>query len=205
MTNESASFESHDSVREIYSLLGEFFVEFQFLCFSIRSGISMIVDVEGQTHSGIASLLTTGMTASPLLSAFRSIAQEMHSLNDFESLVLSKTYKRANQLIERRNELMHATWLTIKRDGVDIFGPTIRASYSKHTKSGVTFSSIISEPDEFRILIKECIEVQGLVFQIATSLMNELDFGACFTENSDGIISLRNEDMPETAANIGSD
>ena len=58
--------------RELFALLGEFLVRFQYLCANLRVGITAPDDVAGERKGRVVNSLTVEMPASALLRSFNS-------------------------------------------------------------------------------------------------------------------------------------
>jgi len=179
--------ESPKTASDLYSLLGEFTVEFERVCLFMRENINYWSLQDGNKNEMYVRTLTTGMGAMSLLSAFRSIAVRVRELSSDEQKILSNIYKQIETLIQDRNDLLHATW----------FGPTTIEKYRemvsidglkvKHTKDGIANKYLDLSLETFGPLIEKCQRLQLTLITVAMSLRTP-EFSLNFAYSPDGFI-----------------
>lgn len=183
---------------ELYSLLGEFTVEFEWVCYFLRLAITRLSLSAGNENTAIIKALMADMNALPLLRAFQSIAAGMRKLDDEEHKIISKIYNQTTALIEKRNDIIHGTWFARPPKDDNELMAWITGQRTKHTKKGVVDRYLDLSHDDFRPLIDECKKVYGNIAMVAVAFAKK-DFSSNFVTNADGSISI-NPDRPKDLA-----
>lgn len=174
---------------ELYALLGEFTVEYELFCYFLRNTIRYLAGLVGNENEMIIRALTTEMNAMPLLKAYNSIAMNIRELTNDEKALLSKIYKQAKDLIERRNKLVHGTWFArppMEGDETQAWASGLKDT---HTKTGVDRRYFLLSVEEFRPFIDECKNLSGVISLIALAF-SESSLMPWFMSNSNGLISI---------------
>ncbi|MEH2085711.1 hypothetical protein [Nostoc sp.] len=105
-TNEQRENETN----EIYSAIGEFIVEFEHICFAIQTSSIFILQKLGLKNQDVARLFVNKLTAGQLKDKFKDLVF-LSKIFDTEELEMIKNIlDRFQNLIERRNEIIHSTW-----------------------------------------------------------------------------------------------
>lgn len=178
---------SPKTASDLYSLLGEFTVEFERVCLFMREAINYWSLQDGNKNEMYVKTLTTGMGASSLLSAFRSIAVRVRELSSDEQKILSNIYNQIETLIQDRNDMLHATW----------FGPSNLEKYlemssidglkAKHTKDGIANKYLDLSLETFGPLIKKCQRLHLTLTTVVMSLRSP-EFSHNFVISPDGYV-----------------
>lgn len=185
---------SPKTASDLYSLLGEFTVEFERVCLFMREAIHYWSLLAGNKDEMYVKTLTTGMSAKSLLIAYRSIAVRVRKLSTDEQKILTNIYNQIEALILKRNNMLHAAW----------FGPTSTQRYSEmlsiegrkvqHTKNGIADKDLILSPETFDPLIEQCRRLHLILTMVVMSL-NTPDFSSNFKYNSEGLIALKDDQV----------
>ncbi|MFA5942792.1 MAG: hypothetical protein WC798_03980 [Candidatus Paceibacterota bacterium] len=93
-----------------FSLLGEFTIEFERICFFLRNSIINSFGISGEKSEKAIELLFTRLTAGPLLEMFVAVSKSANSLTPNETKVLMFIEKEMGKLIADRNDFLHGTW-----------------------------------------------------------------------------------------------
>lgn len=183
---------SPKTASDLYSLLGEFTVEFERVCLFMREAIHHWSLLAGNKDEMYVKTLTTGMGAKSLLVAYRSIAVRVRKLSRDEQKILTDIYKQIEALIQERNDMLHGTW----------FGPTSTERYRemlsiegrkvRHTKNGIANKDLILSLETFGPLIEQCRKLHLILVAVVLSL-NSSEFSGNFKYNSDGRIELKDD------------
>lgn len=174
---------------DLYSLLGEFTVEFERVCLFMREAINYWSILAGNKDDLYLKTLTTGMGAKSLLIAFRSIAVRQRELSKDEGKILTNIYNQIENLILERNDMLHGTW----------FGPPTLEKFQEmasiagkkiiHSKDGITDKYLDLSFETFGPLIEKCQKLHMILIAVAMSLKST-EFRHNFVYNSEGLIVL---------------
>jgi hypothetical protein len=139
-----------------FSLLGEFIIEFERICFLLRNGITNSLGIHGERQKETIELLLLKLTANPLLEMFISVKRSAYSLSAREDDVLDSIALEMGELIKCRNDYLHGTWF--RPNDKDKFGtlesvPGIR---KKKYKGRVVLNYMDLSAEEFRPKINQC-------------------------------------------------
>ena len=177
--------------QELYSLLGEFTVEFERVCLLLRENIAYLSILAGNKEDLFVRTLCAEMGAKSLLTCFRSIAVTSPDLSPGDLKVISSICKQIDSLINERNELLHATWFapsdSVKMETLEF----LEGMKLKHTAIGMIKKPLTLSPEKFEPLIYKC---QYLAFMLIMYSL-ALSFGkieANFILDSKGKASLTN-------------
>lgn len=183
---------SPKTASDLYSLLGEFTVEFERVCLFMREAINYWSLLSGNKNQMYVRTLTTGMGAKSLLVAFRSIAVSVREMSTDELKILSNIYNQIDALIQERNDVLHGTW----------YGPTSLEKYRemisidgikvKHTKNGIAEKYMDLSLETFGPLIEKCQKFHLILVTVTMSLRSP-DFSHNFVYNPEGLITLKSD------------
>lgn len=98
---------------KIYIFLGRFAVEFEDICHTMESGVRCILAGEGLGNEKIQEVLLAGLTAEPLRSLFHSLCYEHLKPNEEETSIIDTVFKKFQELIGLRNDLLHTAWALV--------------------------------------------------------------------------------------------
>jgi hypothetical protein len=106
-----------------YAAIGEFVVEFEWICWHIRHLISMILQFHGLNNWKLGEIILNqpSFSAEPLASSFSSIVGEILSDNVDVMTKMNEFRNGFQKLTRIRNDLLHGFWL-IGPDVVEITG-----------------------------------------------------------------------------------
>lgn len=182
--------ESPKTASDLYSLLGEFTVEFERVCLFMKEAINHWSLLAGNKDEIYVKTLTTGMGAKSLLVAYRSIAVRVRKLSADEQKILTNIYNQIESLILERNDMLHGTW----------FGPTSSEKYRemvsiegrkvKHTKNGIADKNLNLSLETFGPLIEQCRKLHLILVAVVLSLKSP-KFSSNFEYDSEGLIVLK--------------
>ena len=96
--------------KEFFQLIGEFAVEFENICRLMEDCAMHILEKEGLQNDSISKVLLANHTADPLKNMLRSLLAERLKTEDFKK-VSDLAFSEIQQLIEKRNSIIHAKWI----------------------------------------------------------------------------------------------
>ncbi len=106
-----------------YAAIGEFVVEFEWICWHIRHIISMVLQFHGLKNWKLGEIILNqpSFSADPLASCLSSIVGELLS-NNIDVMAKMNEFRSGFQNLSRvRNDLLHGFWL-IGPDVVEVTG-----------------------------------------------------------------------------------
>lgn len=160
------------AAKEQYALIGEFAVQFEHVCHSMRSGIVMLMSIGGLRDQTLARAVCAELTAYPLLQAFNSVVLATRAFSDFETKVFGLVHKRVSRLIETRNRLIHGTTFVGSFGSKDTdFSAAFGVKDKNLKSSGVELQHYVVSEASMRPMIDECRTVGDLTQRMWNLLM----------------------------------
>lgn len=150
-------------ITELYSLIGEFSVEFEIICLKMRMGITMLATRSGLRDQNIMQAAMAEYTAYPLLKVFRSMFMDSNWITKEVEDSLKDINKRMSRLIETRNDYIHGTHFVGYGSGSEKEFRTANGHKIKNTASGTSITHLSIDEDTFRPILTECRELAALV------------------------------------------
>ncbi len=99
-----------NQTNELYASIGKFLVNFELVCFNIRTAIIFILYDSGLKNQQLTNIMLAVHTAEPLKSILHSLIGEAVRLNENEKEIIKNIFARIQKLIESRNNIVHSTW-----------------------------------------------------------------------------------------------
>lgn len=180
-------------VNEIYQAIGEFAVKFEEVCFSIQNCIIFLLEKEGLKKQSISQILTSGLTAGPLIDLFVSLTNESEKpMSELQKIIINNSAKRFIQLFEDRNKIIHNNWFIG-------YGNTQTTDYSEahglkycKNKEGSNPKSVKFTAEDFKQLSEKCEDLINIFFWINISFFCYPDDNhmGVFQISPEGVVSI---------------
>lgn len=100
---------------------GKFCVAFECAVWRLREAIETLLKRGGLSNEGMIQVLLAGQTAEPLRTLFLPLLIQIQDVDESEAAVVRNVLKEFQELVTKRNEFIHATWipLALGQDDVD--------------------------------------------------------------------------------------
>lgn len=174
LMNEAERFEIwKQQTEEIYRGIGEFVVKFEVVCFSMSLCVQAMLERSGLKNQQISQVLLAGLTAEPLRTLFGALAAETNWLSEEERDKLKSILSGFQRLTEKRNDIVHGTWLLDFGNYASHqsdFGKAIGFKYHKN-KNGVATKTQAETASELNAHIDEAIELRASVDKLCGRFM----------------------------------
>ena len=170
-----------NQTNELYASIGKFLVNFELVCFNIRTAIIFILYDSGLKNQQLANIMLAGHTAEPLKSILHSLIGETVQLNENEKKIIKNIFARIQQLTGSRNDIVHSMWFIGWRNKTMIdFAEA--SGYKLHkNKDGSATKIFKYEKVDFEELSKEAEILSELVFRLYVCIISKL----CIEKNFD--------------------
>jgi hypothetical protein len=195
---------SCDPLDPLYGALGRFVISFSQFVGNMQASVVGFGMAPGAKASRTLQIATTEMTADPLKKVFFACCTVNGDLNAHEVAIRDNLQRRASDLIERRNELMHAVWFTHKHVG-DEAEPRIQPvgvydRISHKADSGLKGRDVEKTIPELGELADEAREVAALVWLMASgcraAMGRNVPRVSGYLQLRDGVVSRRDPYLP---------
>lgn len=163
MTRKISDEDYQSQTGALYSLMGEFAVEFEIICLNMRMGISMQAYNSGLTDQNIMQAAMAEYTAYPLLKVFRSMFMDSNWITEEVEESLKEINKRMSKLIETRNDYIHGSLFVGYGTGNETEFVHARGHKIKNTANGTSITQLAVDEATFRPILKECRELAAFV------------------------------------------
>lgn len=150
----------------------------------------MILSNEGLKNPKISQILLAGLTADPLKSLYQSLVSETRSLTPTEQKIMNSVFKRFQDLVEERNNVIHST--TFVGFGIHPEGDyslAIRTKFRK-VKSGAAFKMNSVSAREMDSWSKEAESLWHVLTRLNGCLAEGLSIEGNFVFDSNGVVSV---------------
>lgn len=167
--------------QEAYEYIGRFCVEFEQVCRSMETCIRTILAESGLTDESIQEILLSGYTAEPLRTLLQNLIGQTIIKTDDERHVCGKLFTRLQELVSKRNDLVHSKWFLVGQDTGDeqleikALGRKLHAN-----KRGVATKDLKLEKPMLNELIEECREASIMMSLLTRCVMGIRNLGECF-------------------------
>ena len=147
----------------LFTSIGKFTVKFEHISHALQMGIIFLLHQGGLTKQPLAKVILAGLTARPLQSIFQAMIPELIDLDDQDKRIVNAILNRTVDIIEKRNEVIHSTWLVgwASQEQTD-FSVVDGYKYSRG-KIGASVKSFKYKASDFDELSKECDYVTKLI------------------------------------------
>jgi hypothetical protein len=176
-----------------YAAIGEFVVEFEWICLHIRHTISMVLQFQGLNNWKLGEIILNqpSFSADPLASTLSSIIGEILSAN-VDVIGKMNEFRSGFQKLSRvRNDLLHGFWL-IGPDVVEVTDhdtPTeIHGERRTPNKRGANVKTVLTIAE-----IKEHINEAKRLKQLSKALMSAVIIAMYKLESEAGAERLNDE------------
>jgi hypothetical protein len=166
---------------EVYECIGHFSVDFEHVCRSMETCIRNILYQEGLKNEAVQEILLAGMTADPLLTLLQRLVGEILVGTPEEKAISSRLFKELRDLIETRNELIHAKWflvgMNVKQEETEIkaLGEKLHAN-----KEGTATKNLNLKKEEIEELIGKCREASIRISLLTRCVIGIRSLTDCF-------------------------
>ena len=170
-----------NQTNELYASIGKFLVNFELVCFNIRTAIIFILYDSGLKNQQLANIMLAGHTAEPLKSILHSLIGETVRLNENEKKIIKNIFARIQKLIESRNNIVHSTWF-IGWSNETMIDFAEASGYKLHkNKDGSATKIFKYKKVDFEELSKEAEILSELVFRLYVCITSKF----CIEKNFD--------------------
>lgn len=94
----------------LYAAFGQFAVEFEHVCFTMRCIIMNILHEQGLRNEKILNILLADQTAEPLRGLTLSLLVETQQFSIMDEKIISSLFSKVQALTRERNDVLHSTW-----------------------------------------------------------------------------------------------
>lgn len=147
----------------LYSLMGEFAVEFEIICLNMRTGITMLAERSGLQDQNIMQAAMAEYSASPLLKVFRSMFMDSNWITSEVEQSLKDINRRMTKLIETRNQYIHGSVFVGYGNGNETEFTYASGHKIVNTAKGTSIKVLLVDEENFRPILTECRELAELV------------------------------------------
>ena len=174
----------------LYAAFGRFAVNFELICFALRQGIHWMLHSGGLRIEKLADILLTDLTAKPLQSIYRSMSSEIQELSDNDRRVIKNIFKRIDDLIEKRNDIIHATWFIEWASPKDTDFNEARGIKTDRDKKGGKIKVFRFKIKDFNKLSQEAFILFKLISRLSICLTNNFKVENNFEFDENGNVRL---------------
>ena len=182
-----------NQTNELYTSIGKFLVNFELVCFNIRTAIIFILYDSGLKNQQLANIMLAGHTAEPLKSILHSLIGETVRLNENEKKIIKNIFARIQKLIESRNNIVHSTWF-IGWSNETMIDFSEASGYKLHKdKDGEVIKTFKYKKEDFKKLSKKAEILYKLVLRLHVCISGNfsIEKNFDFDKNSNVIESRR--------------
>lgn len=145
-----------EQTKQVYALMGEFVVEFEQVCLSLKTGITILTNLHGLKNQQLINAVLAEYTAYPLLKVFISVfLEEKENVNDMPER-LKEINSRMTKLTEIRNDYVHGTLFVGFGNEQTQTYETANGFKLKNTKKGVVVNNLTINDETFMEHVTEC-------------------------------------------------
>lgn len=160
--------ELYDSqVKDLYAAIGKACVDFEHLCHSLRVTILHMLQAHGLSNQRVSQVMMADLTAQPLLSIYQALIAETLKLTEGEQRICDKLCSQIKSLIERRNDIVHATWFVGWAGSEDKDFSKTNGHRWKRGKAGSMLKGENLEAEDFLSFAGDCLAVANIVMSAA--------------------------------------
>lgn len=152
-----------EQTEELYAGFGRFAVQFEHLCNTMRQCLMFALHGAGLRNQELARILLADLTAYPLKTRLLSTVAELEGEGSEGAETVARVLKRVQDLIERRNDVIHATWYIGWASEQDTDFSEVKSAKDKLTRKGVKVYSDQHTRADFDDLTAEAKELTEAV------------------------------------------
>lgn len=154
-----------------YALLGRFVNKFELMIFQLRNGIRNNAGFQNMRQQKISNIFFAELSAHSLVKIYKSIVLLDTDLDKFTTALLSSLHNRTQNLITKRNEIVHGTYFIGWASQDDVEFSTSPGFKNMNTKDGGVMRQLELNKENIEILINECDFLSDFYIRFSTSLM----------------------------------
>lgn len=156
---------------ELFCEIGRFSVRFEHVCFALRQGITFLLHKGGLRNQQLAHIVLAELTAAPLKSILQAMIAEVADLDETDRLISNKIFIRVQNLIEKRNDVIHSTWFVGWASSEDSEFSQADGHKLSRGKAGAGVKGFKFTAQDFMALSEECTAVEKMVSRLWSLLM----------------------------------
>lgn len=177
--------ESTRLANEVFCELGRFSVKFEHVVSAMAYAITFTLQKNGLRNQQLAHIVLAEQTAYPIKSMLQAMVAQVAQLDESERGVVNRIFKRVQDLIDHRNQLLHSfTVVGAADEGQEFAADGFKLSRGR-TGSGTKDHRMSATA--LRELCSECTAVESLINGLQIAIMTERKIGACFSMSNDEV------------------
>lgn len=177
------------SDQEAYEYIGRFCVEFEQVCRSMETCVRTILANAGLSDEPIQEILLSGYTAEPLRALLQNLVGQTLVKTDDERQVCKKVFGQLQELVSKRNDLIHSQWHIVGLRNEDEQQEILALGRKLHAnKQGVATKESAMKKPTLETLIELCREAGIMVSLLTRCVMGIRNLGDCFQVQNSGLI-----------------
>jgi hypothetical protein len=177
--------QEHGQEHDLYAAIGGFVVKFEHVCRAMEECIVGVLGKEGLAE-GLARAPLVGLTARPLFKSFKAVVTELRKDDPKDMRILENVSKRVGDLIEKRNDVIHRTWLIGWGHPEDF--SKAKGERFKLTRRGVESQRREVTVEHFQSLSWEAEELSDIVMIMLFCLASGSPFSKLLKMEEDGTV-----------------
>ena len=175
---------------DIYRSIGKFSVKFEQIVHSMSLGITMMLSMNGLNNQQLAHIMLAELTAYPTKSIFGAMIAEIRELSDRDRQIVNGILKRVQDLIDRRNDIVHSTWFVGWASPENPVFDEVSGHKLTRGKSGAGVKGFKFKSKDVDELSDECDLVNELVMRLWGAALRGRSIGNNFIVSEKGEISV---------------
>lgn len=188
MENEERNKLYNEQTDDIYRAIGKFNVRFEQLVFYMGEGISSFLSKNGLNNQQLSNIILADQTAYPIKTMFGAMIFEIVDLNDNERRIVKNILKQVQDLIDRRNDIVHCTWFVGWTSPSDNNFSDVTGRKLKRGNSGAEVKGFDLTRADFDQLSNDCDSVTTLVNRLWSVITSERRIDNNFYFNDCGVL-----------------
>lgn len=148
---------------KIFCEIGHFLVKFEHVCLALRRGISYLLTMNGLRNQQLAHIITADQTALPLKTILQAMIHEITKPEKGETLIIDAVFKRLQDLIETRNNVIHGCWVIGNIGNEKEYIPQAAGHKLIRKKNGARVKNFKYTAEDFTKLCNECTTMETMI------------------------------------------
>lgn len=182
---------------QFHEQIGRFCVEFEQVCHAMEACIRNILVINGLKNPRVQEVLLSGYTAEPLRALMQNLLGEVLVMNDNERNLCTKALSKIQELIDKRNNLLHSKWFLIGQMSSSHETEILALGQKLHSnKSGAATKHLQPNLLELKELISICREAYTIVSLITRCVLRYRTLAECFEIKSKKLMINQQALMP---------
>ena len=150
-------------VAALYTAIGRFAVAFEHVSSALYDAVLFMLSKEGLKNQQVANVILADMTAEPLRSLYAALIGEIRKPVGHEKAVISNILTRVQNLISKRNDVIHSTWHMDEISSTGELFTTATGHKSKKSNKGASVKFLEMKVQDFDALTAEASELSKLI------------------------------------------